>query len=202
MAVAGGTPANKMMASGSKRVVVGENQTEVIMQGVMRTSKPKDVIMQVALECSILTKLTTNNANPTASASGKVRVWVTVDGKVVPIEDVSTAPQDPAQSGNGTVADDSVTFCDREYSRSVTDQETLPDGIDQESDYIRTKSSHGFNWIRLNMGSGVHDIKVFAQLTRAQSATGEAEATIGNRTLVAEPGHFDVDAVIAETGSQ
>ena len=42
-------------------------------------------------------------------------------------------------AGNET---DKVTFCDRTWSRSVTDDETPSDGIDNTSTYLQTKSSH------------------------------------------------------------
>src|SRR6185436_9056688 len=106
-------------------------------------------------ECTILTNLTTNNQNPSSSATSGVYVWVTIDGKTVPIADTSAPPQDPANSGNGNTLIDGVRFCDREYGRTVTDGENPADGIDSQSDYINTKSAHAFSWVRLNTGSGI-----------------------------------------------
>ena len=83
-------------------------------------------------------------------------MWAEVDGKIVSLTQNSVPPQNPTASGNDT---DKVTFCDREYSRTVTDQEgdVLPGmQIDEQDDYIRTKSAHGFNWVQMNLGSGVH----------------------------------------------
>lgn len=202
VAIAGGTPANKMMAAGSKTQVVGPGESVTILSGIMRTSKPKDVIMQVALECSILQSLTTDDTTPSSRAENTVRVWVEVDDRIVPITDVSTPPQDPATPTHTGNDSDKVTFCDRTYQRTVTDSETLLDGIDTQEDFLNTKSSHGFNWVRLDMGSGVHKIEVVAEFTEGTSGNATAEAIIGNRTLIAEPGHFDSDATIAEVGSQ
>ena len=186
----GGTPANKAVASGSHRVIVPANAPQPIMTATFRTSKPEDLLLTVSLECTILQTLNTNNDNPTGEDQAHLSIWIQDEnGKVVPISDTSAPPQDPANSGNGTIADDSVTFCDRTYGRTVTDDEDPMDGIDSISDYINTKSSHAFTWVRLNAGSGVHTYTVFADLTA--SATGDpsnsSDANIGNRTLVIEP---------------
>jgi hypothetical protein len=196
----GGTPADKVAAAGSKRVVVAAGQTETIMSATFKTSKPSDLLIQTALECSILTQLLTNNTDNSATAGSRVRVWVELDGKIVPVESISAPPQDPAAQPAGT-DEDKATFCDREYSRTVTDDENLPDGIDAEDDYIRTKSTHGFNWIRMNAGSGPHKVEVKATLTTATEGQATAEAEIGNRTLIVEPTKMANNAVIAENGT-
>lgn len=198
---AGGTPANKAVAAGSHRVVVGANQTETILSATFKTSKPEDLLMTLSLECSIFTALTTNNDNPSSLAHAGLRAWLTLDGKVVPVEDISTPPQDPNASGNGDAAEDSATMCDREYQRTVTDGEDPTDGIDTESDYIKTKSAHAFSWVRLNAGSGMHTVEVVASFVQAVDGDAQATAEIGNRTLVIEPTKLANDAVIAESGT-
>ena len=200
-AIAGaGVPADKVVAAGSKRVVVAAGQTETIMTATMRTSKPTDIMIHTGLECSIFTQLLTNNTDNSATAGARARVWLEIDGKIVSLLQNSQPPQNgtiPA-SGNDT---DKVTFCDREYSRTVTDDENPLDGIDSEDDYISTKSAHGFNWVQMNLGSGIHTIKVQAELTTNTEGQATAELEIGNRTLVVEPTKMANDAVIAEAGS-
>ena len=203
-AIAGaGTPADKVVAAASKRVVIAAGQTETIMTATMRTSKPTDLMMHTALECSIFTQLVTNNTDNSATAGARARVWLEVDGKIVSLIQNSQPPQNgttPA-SGNDT---DKVTFCDREYSRTVTNDEQLDllNEVDQQDDYISTKSAHGFNWVQMNLGSGIHTIAVKATLTtEAEGAEGTtAELEIGNRTLVVEPTKMANDAVISENG--
>jgi hypothetical protein len=202
-AVAGsGTPANKVVAAGSKRVVIAAQQTETIMTGTMRTSKPTDIMIHTGLECSIFTKLLTNNTDNSATAGARARVWVEVDGKIVSLTQNSQPPQNDTVPSSGNDSD-KVTFCDREYSRTVTDGEgdLPPTAIDQQDDYIRTKSAHGFNWVRMNMGSGIHTIAVKAQLTTNTDGQATATLEIGNRTLIVEPTHMANDAVIQEAGS-
>ena len=196
----GGTPANKVVAAGSKRVVVAAGQTETIMSATFKTSKPTDLMIQTALECSIFTQLLTNNTDNSATAGSRVRVWVELDGKIVPVQSISTPPQDPAAQPAGNESD-KATFCDREYSRTVTDDENPLDGIDAQDDYIRTESTHGFNWIRMNAGSGIHRLEVKATLTTATEGQATAEAEIGNRTLIVEPTKMANNAVIAENGT-
>ena len=186
----GGTPANKAVASGSHRVIVPADTPQPIMSATFRTSKPEDVLLTVSLECTILQSLTTDNNNPTGTDLAHLSIWIQDEnGKVVPISDTSAPPQDPAANGNGNITDDSVTFCDRAYSRTVTDNENPMDGIDTISDYLNTKSSHAFTWVRLNAGSGVHTYTVFADLTASAtgSADNKSDANIGNRTFVIEP---------------
>lgn len=196
----GGTPANKVVAAGSKRVVVAAGQTETIMTATMRTSKPTDIMIHTGMECSIFTQLLTNNTDNSATAGARARVWIEVDGKIVSLTQNSMPPQNDTVPSSGNDSD-KVTFCDREYSRTVTDDENPLDGIDSQDDYIRTKSTHGFNWVRMNMGSGIHTIAVKAELTTATEGQATAELEIGNRTLIVEPTKMANDAVIQEAGS-
>lgn len=187
-----GSPANKVVGSGSTIEVIETGAKAPILTANAKTSKPTDMIFTVSLECTILTRLLTNEENPTATAQATVLAWVEVDGDIVPINSVSSPPQDEPAPGT---EEDKVTFCDRTYSRTVTDQEDPQDGMDQTADYINTKSSHAFTWIRQNMGSGDHEIIVWATLTES-ATSGEADAIIGNRVLVAEPTKMANDAVI------
>jgi hypothetical protein len=199
----GGTPANKAVAAGSTLAIVGANQTQTLLTATFKTSKPEDLLLTVSAECSILTQLVTNNNNPSADAQAGVHMWLTLDGKVIPVQDASAPPQDPSQQAAGDPAKDGVTFCDREYQRTVTNGETAPDGIDTQSDYIRTKSAHAFSWVRLNAGSGDHTIALVAQFNDSTSGDpgNVAQAIIGNRTLVIEPTKLANNAVIADNGT-
>lgn len=199
-AIAGsGLPADKVVAAASKRVVLESGAPQTLMTATMRTSKPADVMIHTALECSILTALVTNNDTPSSSATNTVRVWVEVDGKVVSLTQNSQPPQNGTipPAGNDT---DKVTFCNRTYSRTMTDDENPLDGIDQEDDFIATKAAHGFNWVQMNLGSGIHTIAVKAEFEKATAGGGRTTAEIGNRTLIVEPTKMANDAVIQEAG--
>jgi hypothetical protein len=191
------TPADKVVASGSKTQVLGPGDQVPILTATLKTSKPTDLILSVAMECSIFTRLVTGPSDQggadTATASGVIRAWVEIDGKIVPINSVSNPPQPPPAAGDDT---DKVTFCNRTYSRTVTDAENPLDGQDIEDDFIDTKNANSFNWLRLNMGAGAHTIVVKATLTEATNGDATAEAVIGNRSLIVEPEKLANDATI------
>lgn len=192
-------PANKAVAAGSHRVVSAPGEKVTLMSTTFKTSKPEDLLMTVSLECSILTALTTDNNNPSADAQSAARIWIEIDGKIVPIQDVSAPPQNPGAGGSDA---DKVTFCNREYSRTVTDGETPADGIDTQDDFIKTKSAHAFSWVSLNAGSGTHTAVVYAELTTGTSGTNaQATLDIGNRTFIVEPTKLANNAVISEAGT-
>lgn len=213
MAIAAGTsnaqPANKAVAAGSHTAILdplAQTPTPILTASI-KTSKPEDLLLNVSLECSILTDIMVggNGANTdTQSARGGIRVWIEVDGHVVPIEDTSAPPQDPNASGHGNALTDGVTFCDRYHQRTITDAEG-DNKTDSERDYELTKTANAFNWVRLNTGSGTHAVIVYAQFYNAAqgdeptAAPADATATYGNtngghsagyigkRTLVIEP---------------
>lgn len=190
-------PADKAVASGSKIVVLGPGISQPILTATLRASKPSDLILNVSLECSIFTRLVTgpsgDGESDTAKATGDIRVWIEVDGQIVPINSTSTPPQDPPTAGD---VSDQVTFCNRTYSRTVTDAEDPLDGQDIEDDFIDTKSANSFNWVRLNLGNGIHTIVVKATLTETTVGDATAEAVIGNRVLVVEPAKLANDASV------
>lgn len=188
----GGEPANKVVAAGDHTVVMAPQSGATLMSATMSTSKPTDLVLQVSLECSILTTVT-NVGTSTSTASGQVRVWTEVDGQIVPIESVSEPPQSTPPPGTDA---DKVVFCDRTHTvefMPTTQTDTL-------KQFQETKNADAFNWLRFNVGAGEHTITVKADLA-SQAVNGTAEAVVGNRTLIVEPTHMANDAVISPTGS-
>ncbi|HEX9697231.1 MAG TPA: hypothetical protein VGB64_13075 [Actinomycetota bacterium] len=182
-------PADKVVAAGSTLEVMGPNAEVTILSATLRSSSPSDLVLSVTLECSIFTRLLTgpsdNGGVSTATAAGTVLAWIEVDGQIVPVNS-STAGSDR----------DKVTFCNRTYSRTVTDAEDPLDGQDIEEDFIDTKAANSFNWVHLNVGSGIHEITVKATLAQETTGDATAEAAIGNRTLVVQPSKLANDATI------
>jgi hypothetical protein len=199
-------PANKFAAAGSDIDTVGED--EVILSERMKVSTPYDLLLQLTAECSIITELTTNNETPASDAFGAVRLRVTIDGKPVPVA------SDDAAGGADDAADDDdevgeVTFCNRAYGRSVADQEDPADGVDEESDYIRTRTANAFNWVATDVGAiyddpangnNVVDIAVIADYDVSTAGDALADAFVGSRTLVAEPTNLSVHEVVEPAG--
>lgn len=212
-------PANKAVASGSTLQDVTPSATgSQIMQATFKTSKPEDLLMSVSLECSIITDVvvpgtTAAGGKSTGEAAGAIKVWLTIDSdtNIIPITDSSAPPQDPSQQRTGTEAD-KVTFCDRDHKATVTDTEQPQDGTDALEEYQFTKTANDFNWVRLNAGSGVHIVKVWAQfIPKDPSDPANATATttdgstsagfVGNRTLIIEPTKLANNAVISDTAT-
>lgn len=195
----GGLPADKTAVAGAALKDIGPGEEHPILQQRMKVSSPADLILGVTLECSILTRLVTNNDTPESSTTGSVDIRIEIDGKDVPVQ----------TAGEGAGDDGNVTFCNRTYQRSVTDGEDEGGLIDTEDDYIRTKAANAFNWVALNVGddagydspangNNILDIVVFARYERtheegtcltADPATSCSEAFVGKRTLVIEPVH-------------
>lgn len=195
-AVATHTPADKVVAAGDNITPVNDDGT--ILTAFLKTSKPTDLMLHVTLECSINTELTTSDSGELSEASANIDVWVEIDDKVVPIKSVSSPPQSPPSLlPPGAEETEAATFCNRTYGRTVTDQDG--DGtIDREDDYIRTKSTHAFNWLALNVGSdpAPHKVEVVADFDRATVGDARVFAQIGNRTLIVEPAKLANDATI------
>jgi len=188
-------PADKPFAAASKTTKFSQGARVELLSATVKNSKPSDMVLQVSMECSIITDNvilggTTPGMEQSATTSGAVRAWIEIDGRTVPVmSDGTTAAGDES---------DKVTFCSRVFNRTVRDQEDPQDGIDYSRDYIETKDANSFNWVRLNMGSGTHTIKLFADLTSASSTGSSASAYVGNRSLVGLPGKFANDATITE----
>jgi len=196
-------PADKPFAAASKTIRFSPGERVPLMTSTVRNSKTTDIVLQVSMECSIITdNVILGSDQPGAGESalteGTVRIWVEVDGQIVPVISQSPQSQTPPPPGDET---DKVTFCNRVFNRTVQDAEDPQDGYDRSRDYIETKTSNSFNWVRLNMGSGVHNITVYADLSHFATTGSNASAYIGNRSLIGIPGKFANDATISEGGT-
>lgn len=222
------TPANKAIASGDNLTEIGPGAEQILLSARLKTSKPTDLMIQTSLECSILSMLetgpsTTKGATDTSTSEGSVRGWIEVDDdpdriqaadptphRVVPIMSTSQPPQNTSTPPTGTPTEDGVTYCDRTYQRTVQDGEDPTDGIDRETDYIRTKTANAFNWVLLNTGSGIHYVRLVGTLvadhephtcpattTNPIGMESCTEAYVGNRTMIIEPTKMSNDAVIS-----
>ena len=195
-------PANKTSSSGSDIDEV--NDATPILSETMRVSSPQDAIISVSAECSILTQLATNNNNPSSTSHGAVRLWVTIDGRRVPVstDDTAVDGDDEVPDPNDTSDIGEITFCNRTYSRTVEDRETPPDGVDAERDFIRTRTANAFNWMAFNLGTQYDDpnvpagagnniIHVQLWADYDELATGHplslADGFVGSRTMIVEP---------------
>ena len=191
-------PADKAAATSNDLDNLGtEGQTtdgDLLLSETMRVSSTSDLILQTTAECSILTSLHTlggeQATSETDGAFGQVKMWIELDNERVPVStnDTATDPSDDSSDLG------EIVFCNRAYARKVADQEENEgttgnpdgDGIDEEDDFIRTRTSNGFNWMAFDVGTeydkpyngnNIVDVKLYGEYdrnTREQSGTGAA----------------------------
>ena len=166
-------PADKSTTTGSNVARVPSASDTVLLSTCLRTSTPEDLVLQVTLECSILTQVSTTGTS-FAEAQGTITVWVTVDGNKVPVDHTQPA----------TDANSKVTYCHRDAQQTFTDE---TGGNDMLTEYLDTKDANGFNWANFDTGDGIHLVQVHATLTTSTAGSAIASGYVGNRTLVIDP---------------
>ena len=187
-------PANKIAASGNGIEEVGTNT--ILLQEQIKMSNPADLIIGFTAVCGIITEVTSSANNTEDRAFGEVDVWITLDGEPVPVGAADIDPVTP-----GVQKDDGrITLCNRAQEQQWTDSSAPlvgnDDGGDQLRQRLETETANGFTWMALNVGrdydtanDNIIDVVVHAAYSEATTATGEvADAFVGNRTLVLEPG--------------
>jgi hypothetical protein len=212
-AVATHSPADKVVASGASMSQVNEGPGQTILTANIKSSKPSDLMIHVAAECAVQTSHTSDGKTSTNTAHGYARLWVDIDGKIVPIQAASAPPQDPGAQPSGG-ENDKVTFCERQESYTRTDNnaacsgEAPPinvPGCERQQWFQNTKSANAFNWVRLNVGSGDHVVSLKADVVDTESATAgdtsTAKAFVGNRTMIIEPTKMANDTLIIPVGA-
>ena len=153
-------PADKTQGAANSIDEIDEDS--VVLEETMKVSSVSDLIMSTSAECSILTSLYTEGGPPPEPSSdpnappppprtetdgsfGQVVMWLTIDGRPVPVESIG-------RSGDANTDDGKVVFCNRAYQRTVTDNEDERDGLDTEDDFIRTRTANAFNWMAFDVG--------------------------------------------------
>jgi len=168
-------PANKTaIGSGSMGAIADSDGWTTIVAGTIKTSTPSDLIVRHNQECAIHTGLNLDQDSEKATSAVREDIRLLVDGVV-----------QPATYGD---EDGIVTLCGRAYNIDTNvlstvydlcafaesldlDGDGVPDNTEVcESDeiyfdsYIRTKQAHGWDWVVLDVGSGVHTVEVQAML--------------------------------------
>src|SRR5439155_26086951 len=96
---------------------------------------PTDLTTKVNGVCA----LWTNVSSPDGLAQANVKVLVEMDGAPVPVT------SDPAQGGPD---DGKVVLCNREFE--------VVSLVGDLQLFLRTRAAQAFNWVTLNVGSGIH----------------------------------------------
>lgn len=182
-------PANKTAALGSVVDVLEPGATDVVLREELRVSSPADFIINLSSECAIITQLITGATDGSgdtvseANVEGKVELWVTIDGKRVPV----------AGDPNGNGDNGEVVFCNEGRGRKVTDDENAADGQDEIADYNRARTANAFQWLATNVGTAYDDVAlngqniievlVHARYSDADGSDCDALATGGTSTF-------------------
>jgi len=165
------------------------SQAVTLLEGTMRLSNRIDLVIDVASECALWTDvktINTDNAEDESQAIATVEVWVEIDGVPVPV--TNSAAQGGPDNGR-------TVFCNRDHKLKTI----FMDGNDDDEltieDYIHSRESSAFNWVALNVDSGIHEIEVKGILTaQVTTPNGVAKAAVGKRTLIVDPVHLAPDA--------
>jgi hypothetical protein len=194
-----------------------ETKDEVVLsKGQIRFSNPTDLRISATAECALWTN-TATTGNDDSEAKARVEMWVTLDGKTVPVSSDDTAPDtndpknpivDPGTQGPAG----HVVFCNRANrmkTEGFDDNAATSDLLIRS--YNRSRSANGFNWGALNVGvsqadggyddplngKNLIDVELHARLadsltdTKTTDNNGTdspfAKAAVGKRTLYVEP---------------
>ena len=186
--------------------------TTQILSDTMRVSTRTDLILNASTECSILTAVTNGfslgpEPHVQADSYAAVRLWVTLDGNRVPVStndfplESSEDVVDGTQESGTDIGE--VTFCNREFFMSTTDDEL--DGQDLVQEFLQTRAANAFTWLAMDVGTERYDtlppnniveVKLWADYDHRAHTFGTGSANsqgfVGSRTLVIEPTNASV----------
>ena len=187
-------------SAGASTDVFGPSSDVTLLDKNIRTSAPADLMLSVAAECSIVTDVVDHVNSASSSTQGQIKVWVTIDGKPVPVASGDTG----ADAGR-------VVFCNRTFAMNAS-------GFSQDEDsaaietYNSTRDANGFNWVAFNVGNGIHHVVVHGKLDSTDPACSTtsanpglsggtcSEAVVGKRTLLIEATHMAPNATTEDIG--
>jgi hypothetical protein len=176
-------PADKHQVAASDRVILvtTADGVQTILSERIRASRLSDWLLNFTTECGIRLRQTDGPGPESDSATARVRGQVRIDNEPV---SVVAGPGDQPPADDGW-----VTLCSREFTDTEDAAERA--GVRTEDDF--TLSSNAFNWVKLDVGNGLHEVTVHADFEVATTGVGtQAEAQIGKRTLLLEPTHMIV----------
>ncbi|MFQ5969917.1 MAG: hypothetical protein ACE5J2_05440 [Nitrososphaerales archaeon] len=212
-------PANKIAVASNGVQVLDAATIEaqggvVLATGTFKANNPTDLKITYFMECGLYTgmklKKNTEGTYSEAKSQAAIDIQITIDGTNV----VAVSSAEPQGRDRGA-----VTFCDRTYymKTNILNQiaelctAVFDDPLTEEIEgctggepfldtFIETKSTHGFAWIALNVGQGLHTIEVNATVVEETSSTSGSEATataiVGKNILLVEPDKFANDAEV------
>ncbi|MFB6170200.1 MAG: hypothetical protein ABEJ06_03550 [Haloarculaceae archaeon] len=169
----------------AKRETSGDAVT--LMSGTFDTGDNADIVINATAEVGLYTEIKTKG-NDSSVAKAGVECWVELDGEPVaypPIDGGTLGTDFTGDTGTYTRENEgSVVFNNREFGLKTSDFDDLDAKIEL---FIRTRSSHGFNWYATDIGKGEHTLALKANISQYVDGKGEAKALVGPRSLIAQP---------------
>jgi len=160
-----------------------------VMSANLKTSNVADLFVDVSMVTGLYTqtKSKSSGTESTSVASGTVAVRVLLDG--------TPGLAFPDSSGDGVIFDQRIQTLSTLLqgfveSCSPTCSVTAPEEVELILD---TTAAHSFNFILLNVGTGVHTIKVQAKLSTDTTGTDPGNVSVAN--AVFGLGSMTVDSV-------
>jgi len=184
-------PADKVAAVASNVEVMqvqggaGSSSSIVtLLRGTLRNSSPTDLLIDVTAETGLYTTATLLGSGE-SEGRAKVVVWLEIDGAYVPVTYDSNGDGVFNDPDNGR-----VVFNNRDFGLSSTSLAAVLTA------FQRTRSANAFQWVALNVRSGIHTIEVKASLETTSLGAANAAAAVGKRVMVVEPAKLANDATI------
>ena len=150
-----------------------------VLETQIKTGTPKDLVMDVSAECSLLTSARLDgDVGSEAAATILVRVVI----------DPGTDDEQYANPGG----EEGITFTNRvlKVDGDLTHTTNLPGLVIDDhwiEVYIMTKAAHAFNFCAQDVGANIHTVRVEAKLSKVEEGSkGEANAYIGNISMVVD----------------
>ncbi|KAB1198271.1 MULTISPECIES: hypothetical protein [Haloferax] len=179
-----------------------------LLEGSIKTSTPTDLILMAQVESALWTNIKTTGKDEESQAKAGLTCWIEIDGTPVPVSDdyMVDSPYNPVYGDRQAASE--VVFNKRDFKVEQNFLGTLEELTEEEVDYylslyLSTQSSHGFNWVAMNVdseyidsdGDGWHDVALKGRLdVYRDDKNAYAKAVVGPRTLLGIPAKLANDA--------
>lgn len=171
-----------------------------VLSGQIHTATPKDLLIGVSLETSLLTDTlvkSSKGVQDTSTAEAGIEIKVLVDGQ-------EAAPGvvvfDKRKQQLSATLGGYYTNCMDDNLDGITDMLTECDLVPEEIELLLdTTAAHHFNFIKADLGQGVHTVVVKSKIsnnTVFANGTASSSALLGKGSLSVE----EVQAVNAPDG--
>lgn len=151
-----------------------------ILTNQIKTANPSDLIVDVSLECGIVTDTQVKSKGgkqETSAAEAGVMIKVLVDGEEMMPGEVTFCRryQELSATFQGLLENSEGEIClsaNPDTGVITIDEECMdPEEIEL---VLKTMNANSFNFLAADLGSGVHDVVVFAKIASGTSVTTDS----------------------------